>query len=251
MIGYPKETREAGSFDPVVLDGWGALPEYLPDDRDRNDVSFSLGFPAFVSIGASFLESGELDPAMFHEGNIEYIQELLDSKTWQGCQPHRPPHTSGRWPDLRTTAQEADNVVLTTVTGLVPGFRYDGMPGTLVRLAPSEVLKGEEYRPELFIFLKRGNFVLPSGGRICLYDVSYPKLPSLGDQVLLFLDADYWVHQHTGLVGAMGSEMLVLGKDKSVDLPDYFRRSDAGALGKSTRQFLEQIREDLSEDSQP
>jgi hypothetical protein len=208
-------------------------------------------YPIFVSTDDLLTATGEIDRSRIPETSAKTIEDYFHLRPEDGCikllgvirdHPVHGPHG-----DLSSAIQQADLVILGTVTGLRPGFRVDEA-GTLVRLTPERFLKGGHTEGEeaYYVFIPIASFSL-RGQRFCQVDASYSDLPALGENLLLFIrDRDQATGPYLPLFDA--TDLVTIHSDSTISLPHYFRSdSRLKTLNKTT--LLQMVRSRLKSEN--
>ena len=196
--------------------------------------------PHWVASDAALTSEGRLDTAVFEDAAVEHLKRWLGgTERGEECLQIENKIPESPVPGKETLADQtraSDWIFFAEVTGRIPGFR-SVRPGTLLRIEPTQVLKGPVDRnfPH-YVFLPVGE--VPLGKRrLCVEDVRFPELPELGEQVLLYLPLNAFTEGEF-LFGDDGM-MVTFPREQGASLPGRFRESSASLIGVSPEAFLE------------
>jgi hypothetical protein len=151
-------------------------------------------YPTWVRADAALDAAGQPRAELFPRQSRERLSHYLALPPANGCIELLPlPDESANPPergDLRTGVTTSQLVFLAEVTGKAAGFQR-AVPGTLLRLRPTEVFKSEDgpALAEYFLFVPKGT-VQAGAKTLCKQDPSYAEVPSVGDEVLVFVQRD-------------------------------------------------------------
>jgi hypothetical protein len=231
----------ANAQAPKTAEATLAMPEILFFHEDGDD-------PVFVSPRRLFLPTGELDKDLFQRGYMIGFELMFNQEEESGCiqidvsADHRD-QPAYEWKTLSAALQRSDNVVVGRVTGRAFGFTVDN-PGTLIRFAPMEVLKGLAPWDFRYVFFPSGDFSLPDGRRICAIHHQWPSSPQIGDALLIMYD-DTWHNDRRELLNVRAFQLVTLPMKGSVSLPRNYRESDSAISNKTKADFLDEVRREL------
>jgi len=232
-------------FLPIAGPSQGAPP---PSAVAMPQVLYVEGqdFPIWVDEREVLLSSGEVSPSLFHPLLLAHIEAYLKLPPRDGkIRLSRIDEDIVNAPvrrNLKEAVDTSDLVAAFRVTGTARGFHGDHA-GTLLRIEPVRVFKGESTRPEYFIFVPVGE-VQVGGTTFAKEDSRYPALPVEGDQVVLFLAPDYR-NAGTYLWQSDDGSLVTIKSKSGASLPQRYVKSDADLVG-ARLEALEDLVERLS-----
>ncbi len=189
-----------------------------------------LEYPIWISAAAAIDPSGKVHQKLFHAGAKNIINSYFVSKPHGGCfsvEEHYdalvdPPDRSS----LGKAVEHSSFILVGRITAAAFGF-HQSLPGQLLQVEPSEVLQGAALLDQYYIFYPAGTFA--AGPHIiCKTDRRYPRIPEIGDEVLLMIPE---THSLTDPYLELGeaSSIVVIGDNNAPDFPSSFKRSAAEA----------------------
>lgn len=201
-------------------------------------------FPRWVAAERVLDPSGEIDSSLFSADQRESLSRIMKLPEKQGCIALAGEIVDHLDPPVRENvfqaAKYARFVMIAEVTGVKGGFRGTEA-GSLVQVIPAEVLKsdGRETRKPFYLFLPNGFFSV-GPHRFCARNASYPSLPEIGDQVMVFIPSRFDTSSPLLDIFDDGG-VVVLKKDSSVDLPLRYR-TDGTIKGLGKDAFVKNVR---------
>lgn len=226
-------------------------PQRAPVDSDIPNVLYEIGEPdrpIFYRLEALQRPDGSIDI-----DKLSYtVRSELESpkKPTAECIPILPPLldfiTSYR-SSLEEALTTSDWVFVAEVRATAKGFYGTrGMTaGTLLKVLPSEILKGtSSYGPE-YISMPVAEFRL-GGQSFCASDPEYAPLPAVGDRVLLLVNAH---RDNPGTILRTGAYtgIITLPDEGNVGLPKRYRKSNPSLVRLAPKTFLAWVRRTLAE----
>ena len=228
----PVSAQVADGEEPMPTElWWPGYPEY----------------PIFVAAANVTDAAGVVDDALFAADAVSSIQKTLSlpysTVGESSCVDSSNVYSDDREPQREASLQHAlsarDNVFVGSVVGLAPGFS-SSRPGTLVRIATEEVLRG--FARELnYVFYPEGTFSV-GHVRICAGNSTYASLPSNGDRVLVIFD-DSRYNDQSILLSTAPSGLVTLRTDGGFGLPPLFRRNGLGFSARTSSELVDRSRE--------
>ena len=219
-----------------VLRGHPPMPEILWFKPYYQDA-------VFVSSERLFLESGVVDRSLLQEGWAFAIERFMERTEEDGCvrvnsadDYFDSPPADVR--DLESALGQSDTVLRGVVSGTLPGFSFS-RPGTLVRITTTEALKGQAPGEDRLIFFPLGVFEA-QGKQICVENSSWPDLPDLGDQVVLWYRSDANYAQGPSLVLGPYS-LAIFRRTNALSLASLIEKADSELQSLSLENFLARV----------
>jgi hypothetical protein len=226
-------------------------PGDVPDVLYMGDVHHSQAdWPDWVIASKVLTPTGEVDSQLFSPEDQEFITTLLSREPEGGCirlgvleQIERA--GAPRRPDLPRAVRNSDWVFVGQVTARAEGF-HRRIPGTLLRIHPSEIIKGPTDRISAhFIFMPIATFDV-GGTRICKTHPVYADLPEIGEEVLLFIDLESTWHQQGEFLWTDGeSGIVTIHRNTGISFPRNFLQNKNKARPTTRSELLRQAREAL------
>lgn len=243
--GYAQtETERKPDAQVEVAAGESEMPELI-HFKEHYD------WPLFVAAERVFLASGEVDPELFQAPIARGIIRLLNLPRKGGCVSFdyitsldQPPSDRAH---LADALRNSDNVILAVVTGRRYGF-WEDRPGSLLRIATEEVLKGSPLRDINYLFFAVGNFQV-NNVKLCIKNPNFGPLPGVDERVIVMFD-DNFFNDGSELLGVGPTGIVTLKRGEPVGLPKHFRKTDWALEGISADAFLSHAHEQLREESQ-
>jgi hypothetical protein len=245
--GFRRTARAVVALTLPMLAAWSttAIATEIPSFAFFPDLSTSAE-PDWVSVAAI-----EEDPHLSDSG-ADYLAALLLAIEQKGgpCLVVAPDaHREGMDQSLKSAVMSSRWIFEATVVEAVAGLRYGHQFGTLLLLRSDTQLKrrggseSADTRPNLESIPSSGAiyYFFPSvdtlyrGRRLCAHDVNFPRLPRVGDQVLV-LTPHPWPQQADWHVL---SDNDVVFLDSGVATDEGNSHNAAG----STRPFLKDDRD--------
>lgn len=226
----------------------GEIPELLHIENA------GTRYPAWVAANRVLTGSGEVDPALFSPADQHIISESLQLPPREGCirwgheqELETVGPETGKRKNLASTAKNAGWVFSATVRSSAPGFN-GSVPGTLLEVVPDETFKGprDRTRPH-YIFFPVGTFSL---GRvtICKTDDRYPRLPEVGERVLLFIDL-FWRNEGRFLWTGDDTGIVTITRSGEISLPKRYLKTEPGLAAGEEGDLLQFIRRSVKEEN--
>jgi hypothetical protein len=198
-----KMSRSAWILLALLLPAAEAIAASAPSDMpDTLFASWSSvpgrrwsEYPIWVKADAALDAQGQPRAELFPPQSRETLSYYLALPATNGCIEILPlPDESSNPPqrgDLRTGVTTSQLVFLAEVTDRAAGFQRSD-PGTLLRLRPTEVFKSEDgpALAEYFLFVPKGT-VRAGAKTLCKLEPGYAEVPSVGDDVLVFVQRDW------------------------------------------------------------
>ena len=184
--------------------------------------------PIFISVASAFDKAGSPDFHTIGPRQKQTIEDVLSAhEKSEKCASwyYSADDEFGAPKSLEEAAAKLDNLVLGKVTGLAPGF-YQERIGTIVRIETEEVIKGAPPWITNYVFFPIVDVTI-AGRRICRTNSEYPRLPELGDELVVFFP-NHRFNDLSAIIVTFPSAIITL-------TPDYAYSADRLALDKGAR----------------
>lgn len=231
-IAIPSQEATSAQVQAETADGYPALDDQIYF-RDAGYTD-----PIFVSASCLAKELAQ--------GGIERIRDLFDTlivhqlerAATDGCADlgHGDENVI---PESRRTfknaVDSADNILVTRVVARSPGFHH-GVAGTLLSLETDHILKGfgKSFNR---IFVEIGTFDIGDLS-ICKTSFYYPKLPELGDKVVILFNND-WYNRDSPILSLDGfSGLIVLPPSGPPALSQHYFKSHSALSNTDLEQII-------------
>jgi hypothetical protein len=188
------------------------------------------GQPAtFVRLDAVFTPEGRIDPSLFSSSEADTIRAYMQLPEEKGCVRLRGlirDYVNARpLSSTEEASQKAKLILVGVVKAQAQGFS-GSEAGTLLEIAPQEVLKGAPRKAESsnYVFFPIATFNL-KGRSYCASNPDWPALPEVGDRLLVFI-RNHSPSSNSYLPLLDGTDVIVL-RSTGVELPPRFKAERA------------------------
>ncbi|MEM8962147.1 MAG: hypothetical protein AAGD38_11760 [Acidobacteriota bacterium] len=227
--------------------GASGIPDIIESRADQ-------AVPYWVALDVAVDPNGELNediyplgPRITFKNRITFTAERLtpvDGCRQLGRVPN--PDSALKPGTLSAATREADRIARFLVTGSEVGLADIGNPGTLFRAELVEQIHGKLLDHNVYFFAFPVAELKIGGNLYCKTDERYPRLPEVGEEVVLLIDElDLWVNQYIRL--ASEPQVIIFGHDDTIELAPQFR--DETLTIPSIDELMTQLRSFLLEDS--
>ncbi len=220
-----------------------AFPEILYSSNPYRE------YPVWVSATAAIEPSGKIHQELFFPAAKRTIEGYFTSEPRNGCFRVEEHYEALVNPADRSSLDKAVEhsafILVGRITATAFGFNQY-LPGQLLQVEPSEVLQGEALLDRYYVFYPAGTFVAGPYA-ICKTDRRYPRIPEIGDEVLLMIPE---MHSLTDPYLELEEAFsIVVIRDSNIpDVPAVFKHSDADASEiKGSLSTVPKNKEDLIE----
>lgn len=154
-------------------------------------VDADRSWPVFVAAELAISPAGEISKELFHPAVTRILQNTLKEPIENGCIQVGEAFVQGtntpRFDSLDSLVSNAEHVVLARITGSRAGFVH-GVPGQLLRIVEIRSMKGDGAAGTGYFFLPVARIDV-GGLPICKSDRRYGRVPTPGDEVLIFAES--------------------------------------------------------------
>lgn len=195
---------------------------------------FSTDYPVWVRADRVLDETGRVNRALFDNLSRSSIELYRQTEEAPPCVRLRGTLADyGYWVvgELIERVYEADAIVRGRVTGRAAGFSQH-LPATLIRIEPQETLKGPHQVGPRYFAVDVADLLLGET-RFYRTDEAYPRLPELGDEVLLLArlrDLDGRLVPDAEYLGVAPHDLFVANPGGALSLPGIHRPGETQAL---------------------
>ena len=233
ILVAPIQGASEAAGQTEVLPGTLPMPELV---KNKFYVRY-----VFVAAERALRPNGQVNKKYFRKDFAADVTHYVSQPVVRGCARGRVfishPYPASRT-DFVSAVDEVDTAFTAVVTGWRQGF-YFGMPGTLLRIAPEEALKGTPHGGSRYVFVAGGEFYV-NDTRLCVEAEQWSSIPALGSRVLILFEQEHYEDLEILPIGPTG--IVPLEGRMEGDLPELYRRTNPEMLEMSVDELLGRVR---------